>query len=481
MKITSALSRQALDDHSPRALWGISRIFQKVKPATGNLLVILLLLAMAGVAIFGLLSGNTFLCVETLFLAFIPYLIWSSYRRVGCLDFLAPDLGFPLAYIVYLFFGSIDLPIQTQFGLTIPWILWVYYILGLVAYLAGVRLFRPPSPQLAAYGSKKFFWPSGRFLTLSLLLLAVGVLARAAIVMQSGFEIFHVQDEAARVVGAKGVLAILSLCMEPAIECLFLYMLVRNPSRPMRIAIILGILLIGLNAVSTTNRTGLLRILLAGFVIFHYAKRRVSFAAIAATGLFVAVFASALGTFRDVSEWGDRHIQELEEHGFTSQTYWLVNGYDVIRLPTETFLMTTQEFPEIQPYTFGRTTLAELGVFFPGHTTAPGEIVKNKLRLHFVGFGAAATILAPLWIDGGVTGILVGMFVIGLISRFLHQMALSSSSYLWILIYAWYMQNTFKAIKDDILPDIGILFVIPLFIMISYFSDISFEGWRVAK
>jgi hypothetical protein len=43
------------------------------------------------------------------------------------------------------------------------------------------------------------------------------------------------------------------------------------------------------------------------------------------------------------------------------------------------------------------------------------------------------------------------------------------------------MQNTFKAIKDDILPDIGILFVIPLFIMISYFSDISFEGWRVAK
>jgi len=481
MKITSALSRQTLDDHSPRASWGISRIFQNVEPATVDLLVILLLLAMAGVAIFGLLSGNIFLCVETLFLAFIPYLIWSSYRRVGCLDFLAPDLGFPLAYIVYLFFGSIELPIQTQFGLTIPWILWVYYILGLVAYLAGVRLFRPPSPQLAAYGSEKRFWPSGRFLTLSLMLLAIGVLARAAIVMQSGFEIFHVQDEAARVVGAKGVLAILSLCMEPAIQCLFIYMLVKRPGRWAQTGIVVCILLVGLNAVSTTNRTGLLSMLLAGFVVFHYARRRVSFGAIAAMGLFAAIFASALGTFRDVSQWGDRHVEELERHGFTSQTYWLVNGYDVIRLPTETFLMTTQEFPEIQPYTFGRTTLAELGVFLPGHTTAPSEIVKSKLRFHFIGFGAAATILAPLWIDGGMLGILAGMFLIGLISRWLHQMALSSPNYLWILVFAWYMQNAFKALKDDILPDIGIIVVIPLFIMVSYLSNLSFEGWRASK
>lgn len=446
-------------------------------PAVVNSAVAALIAAMVGVAIYGLLSGDSLLCVEALFLAFIPYIIWASFRAAGHLDFFAPDLGFPLAYIVYLFFGSIELPIHTQFGLAIPWTLWAYYIVGLVAYLAGVKLFRFASHRVASKPLNKQFWPVERFLSTTLLLFAIGASARIGIIAQSGLEIFHVKDEAARLVGAKGILAILSLFMEPATECLLLYMLVKKPSKAVRAAIILCMLLVGVNAIATTNRTGLLRILLAGVVVFHYSKKQFNFVRVAALGLFVLAFASALGTFRDVSQWGDQHIVELENQGFTDQTFWLMNGYDALRLPTETFYMVTQEIPEIQPFTYGKTSFAELGVFVPGHTTAPGEVVKNKLRLEFVGFGAAATILAPMWIDGGVVGIIAGMFLVGIVSQWLYNRVICSWNYVWILVYGWYMQNAFKAIKDDILPDIGVLIVIPLFFVVSYASLITFEGW----
>ena len=385
-----------------------------------------------------------YLCLEPIFLAFIPYLIWSSYRRVGTLDILAPDLGFPLAYIIYLFCGSIAVPIQTQFGLTLPWIVWLYYIIGLVCYLLGARFMPAPNPVVAKQGVEKRFWPGRQYLIITLGLLVIGAMARGVSVLKSGLEIFHANNESARVVSAGGIWAVLTLCLDAGFECVLIYLLVKKPKVGTRVALLVCMALILLNAVATTNRTSLLRIVLAGAIVTHYAWRRFSFGAFVTVGLLAAAFASALGTFRDVSEWGDQHIQKLERQGFTGGTYWLLNGYEAVRLPTETFLMTTQVFPQLDSYTFGATSLAEFGAFLPGPTLEPSQVIKAKLRLQFVGFGAAATILAPLWADGGVIGIMVGMFLIGLGSRALHQRVLLSSNYVWILIYGWYNAEHFQ-------------------------------------
>lgn len=436
-----------------------------------NPVMLIVLIGFAIVATYGLFVQDMYLCLETIFLGFIPFIFWSAYRRTGSLDFFAPDVGFPVAYIVFLFVGSISFPIQSQFGLVLPWVVWLYYVIGLVAYLMGGALLRSTRASTSAQVKPKHFWISDRFLSGSLILLAVGAGARAIEIATAGLEIFHANNESARVTGARGMLGVLSLSLEAAFECLLLYLLVKKPKGILRAFLIISLVFILLNAVATTDRTGLLRIAVAGVVIVHYTKWRFKLVGVLAIAISAFVFASVLGTFRDVSDWGQARINSLEKQGFTDQTYWLMSGYDVVRLPTETFYMAIQEVPVITPYSYGATSLASLTEILPGHRPGPSEIVKNTLRLEFVGFGAAATILAPLWFDGGVLGIVIGMFLFGLISRLLYQRMLLSNNYVWLLLYGWFVQNAFKAIKDDILPDLGVPLVMFLFVVVCFLTD----------
>jgi oligosaccharide repeat unit polymerase len=310
-------------------------------------------------------------------------------------------------------------------------------------------------------------------LFLAIVMMAIGFAARSIVLIQTGIPFFHANDQAARTVGAGGILGVLTLCAEAAGECMLLYLLVLKPKGLTRWILIAGMVLVALDGIAGTNRTGLLRPLIAGVVVFHYVAKRFNLRLLLLVGIFVGVFASLLGTFRDVSLWGEAREHSLEEQGFGPRTYWIFNGYEAVRLPAETFEMTLQQVPLISPYTYGTTSLAGLAALLPGHRPAPSEIVKNTLRLQFVGFGAAATILAPLWFDGGVVGIITGMFLFGLVSRFLYGRVLSSSNYVWILIYGWFVQNAFKAIKDDILPELGVAFVITLFIVIAVLASPS--------
>lgn len=438
-------------------------------------IVMAILFAFGCVAFYGLVTGNIYLCLETIFLAFIPYILWSAYNRVGTLDFFAPDVGFPLAYVVYLFAGTINLSIETEYGFVLPWKMWLYYILGLIAYLVGTRFLRSPSHAVAAQGVHKVFWGKERFLSATLVLLAVGMVARSIAIYRWGLPILHAQDEVARTEGVGGLLGVLALCMEAAFQCLLLYLLVKKPRSLIKYVVIALMVVILLNGVATTNRNALLRLALAALIVIHYTSRRFKFRSIAVIALLFAAFASAIGTFRDVSDWGEAHIEKLEGQGFTRQTYWLLNGYEAVRLPPETFYMTMQVVPQITPYSFGTTSLAALLQILPGHRPGPSEIVKSTLRMEFVGFGAAATILAPMWMDGGLLGIILGMLVFGAASSVLHRYAIAGRSYMWILIYAWFMQNSFKAIKDDVLPELGFIWVITLFVVVSFVAGYSWE------
>jgi oligosaccharide repeat unit polymerase len=431
-------------------------------------------------SLFGFATGNYYLAFQSLFLGLIPYVLWSAYSRVGLLDVFAPDVGFPLAYILYLFIGSINVPIETQFGIVLPWIVWLYYIVGIVAYLIGVRLIHAPSRELAANNQVKRFWPTERFLTVVTGLFLIGLVARMAVIAKTGVPFFQAEDEFARLQGAGGILGVLSLFLDAAFECYLIYVIIKKPRGGQRYVILAVMLLILLNSIGTTNRTGLLRIVFAAFVMAHYTIKRFSFSAVLIFGLSAATFASVLGTFRDVSRFGDVHVRTLEKQGFTDQTYWLFNGYEAVRLPTETFYMTITQVPRLDSFTYGTTSLASLAEVLPGHRPGPSEIVKNTLRLRFVGFGAAATILAPLWMDGGLLGIVLGMFLIGLISRALHEQMLQSQNYLWVLVYGWFVENAFKAIKDDILPDLGFTLVIVLFVLVSIYATENDTSVRLA-
>ena len=157
---TSVLPQGVPNRSLARFSWkGLGEIV-RIPPAAMTVVAMVCIFGLIGASLIGLLKGDMYLCLESLFLAFIPYIIWSCYRRVGSLDIFAPDLGLPLAYIVYLTLGSIELPIKTEFGLTLPWTIWFYYIVGLAAYLLGARLMPPPPKWIAAHGVPKRFWPN---------------------------------------------------------------------------------------------------------------------------------------------------------------------------------------------------------------------------------------------------------------------------------------------------------------------------------
>ena len=432
-----------------------------------QLVTLTALFSAVAVAAYALIRQDMYTCMEAIFLGFIPYILWSAHRRVGVLDFFAPDIGFPIAYVVFLFVGSIQLPLETQFGLVLPWIQWFYYIVGLTAYLIGVRLLPPPPSPIAASGAPRQFWSQNRFLIASMILFVTGFVARMVQIAKWGVEILHASDENARVVSASGILGVLALAMDAAFECFLLYLLVKKPRGPMRFFVITCMVLIAVNAVVTTNRSSLMRMMIAGLVILHYLRKRLRLGSILAFALFGFVFVALLGTFRDVSLGGDDFIRGMEQKGFTRQTYWLMNDYDVVRLPTEIFYMTTQAAPRITPYSYGTTSLSALAQFLPGHHPSPSEIVKNKLRLEFSGFGAASTMLAPLWFDGGIAGVIIGMFLFGFVARLLHQRLLYSANCVWLLVYGWFVVDAMDSIKDDILPNLGPPYVMVLFLTVA--------------
>src|ERR1019366_6135785 len=63
-----------------------------------------------------------------------------------------------------------------------------------------------------------------------------------------------------------------------------------------------------------------------------------------AFALVAAIQVSGFGTYRDMSVFGDVHIQGLEGKGFTSYTFWLANIYESLRVTTESFYPSLKAF-----------------------------------------------------------------------------------------------------------------------------------------
>src|ERR1035441_10236034 len=175
------------------------------------------------------------LLVMGILLSFVPFILLRAKRGNLSIDFFSPEVGFPLVYVAYMFSTTIDLPVVSQFNIAIPWTQWIYYSVGLAAYLvvaASIRATSPPctnrpvasqfniaipwtqwiyySVGLAAYlvGAASIratsppcipatgpqFWNLSGFKVSVLLLVAMGFMGRLVKVAQYGFPLFHPEE-----------------------------------------------------------------------------------------------------------------------------------------------------------------------------------------------------------------------------------------------------------------------------------------------
>jgi oligosaccharide repeat unit polymerase len=414
------------------------------------------------------------LLVMGILLSFVPFILLRAKRGNLSIDFFSPEVGFPLVYVAYMFSTTIDLPVVSQFNIAIPWTQWIYYSVGLAAYLVGAASIRATSPPCIPVTGPQF-WNLSGFKVSVLLLVAMGFMGRLVKVAQYGFPLFHPEEEELRVKYAGGYMGTLTLAFEAAFLCLVLFLIVCRPSWKKRTFIILLMLLLVFDSLTGDSRGCIMRIFIASLVIIHYVYSRLRLRSLIAFALVAVILVSGFGTYRDMSVFGDVHVQGLEDKGFTSYTFWLANIYESLRVTTESFYMLTRHVPAHASYTYGTTSLASLAIPFPGHQPGPGELIKKELNMDFIGFGAATTILGPLYLDGGWIAIALGMMLWGMLAKWLYVRMLGASSFFWVLTYAYFAQNQFKAIKDDMFPELGPLFVVLYFALVHFIAS---GKWR---
>jgi oligosaccharide repeat unit polymerase len=431
----------------------------------GYVLAFATLLLLALSAALSLVSAEESLL--TLFLAFLSFSLWLQ-TRAGEFDLFSPEVAFPVAYVVFLALGGINIPLETEFGMKLPANIWLVYSLGLGGYLAGVTLFQRGMPTPGRLPSCYRFWDSKRFVLAGALVLVAGLAGKVLDLRRFGLLILHPQAGELRMASSGGILGVLSLCLEVVFVALIAYIAIVKKQRSGRWIAGLTAAIILLMLATSTSRTGLLRVAIPSLVIIHYVRRRLSLKIVIPAAIAAFVFAALLGTFRDTAQMGgDAHIRSLEAKGFNKYTYWLMNGYELVRLPAEDLHMVMQEIPEFQGYSYGSVSASALLQVLPGHHPGPSEILKEKvLRMDFVGYGAACTILGALWADGGYLAVLLGMFILGVAAKFLYSAMMKRHNVFWLMVYAWFLQNQLKAIKDDILSDLGPAFVLTMVLFI---------------
>jgi oligosaccharide repeat unit polymerase len=140
----------------------------------------------------------------------------------------------------------------------------------------------------------------------------------------------------------------------------------------------------------------------------------------------------------------------------------LIYAYLYVRQPVETFQQVTEVIPRTIPYQRGLLTFGALRTLLPGHHEMSDMYFKQILGSDFVGGGQPATVLGPFYGDFGLTGILLGMFVVGMIVAQTYKWMGRNPTLFRVLIYAWVMQTLLFSLFGAIFPYITTIWI-PLF------------------
>jgi len=448
----------------------------EIRASSPRALLTIALMTIAAVAVFAAVLFNRLdLVAIGVFLCFLPWVFFRAYRKGATLDFFSPEVGFPTFYVAYLFIGTLNFPVTSQFNIDLPWTQWVYYSEGLAFYLLGTTVIKH-NGQVSIPLARPRFWNKSRFFVAIAILLALGLAGRAVKIAMFGIPLLHPENQELRVQYAGGYSGTLALALEVVPICLVLFLAVCKPARRTRWFIWVLLVILAFDAMSGDSRGGLMRIGLATLIVVHYARSRLHLRSLIIFGLVAVIFVSVIGTYRDLSIFGDNHIESLQAKGYSLSTLWLADAYESLRVTTEGLYMLMQQVGPSHSYTYGATSLAALAIPLPGHRPGPGEIVKQVLGMDFVGFGASTTILGPLYLDGGWVAIAIGMFAWGMLAKSIYIKMVSSQSYFWLLAYSYFVQNQLKAIKDEMFPELGPLFAILFFAFVSYFCGKGFLG-----
>jgi len=462
-----------------------------------RLLLAMLLLAtlLCGTGWLAAVEGAADVVFSLLMVAVLLALAYGLFRvlsfAVGTLDtrdFFSPLIAFPLAYIVWFTFGTVDFvddPWHVLYGMfdPMPRVIWLYSTIGLAGYVAGVVLVAgrvagraeksfawfPPRPGPKLVENRWRRWPSrtGLGILLLLMLATYGVIVR-----KIGLPVLSAAAAETRLdVAGVGATQAVFLC---SAWTAMAFSLAGHAARCWSgKAALAGVAVTSVLLLSLGGRGNFFLGFLTLLIAWNYLKRgiRVRTLALAVVALFIAM--SAYGFVRDQAFRGTDSVGYLDTMGIPAPVQPMVYAFTYIRGGVATFRDVTALIPSEIPYQHGRLTLLPLATLLPGHHDMADMFFKNILGHDFVGLGQPATPLGPLYGDFGPPGIFAGMFGFGLLAGWLYRRMRDQPTVSRVLVYAWVMQTGLLGLFASLFPYISTLFVPLLWLGVDRFFSLA--------
>jgi len=166
---------------------------------------------------------------------------------------------------------------------------------------------------------------------------------------------------------------------------------------------------------------------------------------------------SAFGYLRDTALVGDNEAGEW--FNIPAPLLSVIYAYLYIRYPVATFRDLTTVIPKSVGFQYGTLTFGPLDTLLPGHHQQSDMFFKQVLGNDFIGAGQPATLLGPLYADGGMLGIVTGMFLFGMTMAAAYRWMLTEPTLFRKLIYAWVIQTGIFSYFSDLFPYIMTLWM----------------------
>jgi oligosaccharide repeat unit polymerase len=402
-------------------------------------------------------------------------------RKLDSRDFFSPLVAFPLAWIFWFTFGTVDFvddPWHVLYGMfdPMPAAIWLYSALGLAGYLAGVVLAMKSHSWFPARTDSKQLvenrWrPSPSRTGLSILfLLMLGTYG--FIVRKIGLPVISASAAETRLdVAGTGLAQVVFLCSAWTIMSFLPAGYAAGRWRG-KVAIA-GVAVTSVLLLSLGGRANFFLGFLSLLIAWNYLKRAIRVRALAFAVLTLFLAMSAYGFVRDQAYSSTDSLGYLDALGIPGPVQPMLYAFTYVRGGVATFRDVTVIIPSEIPYQHGRLTFLPLATLLPGHHEMADMFFKNILGHDFVGLGQPATPLGPLYGDFGPPGIFAGMLSFGLLTGWLYRRMREQPTVGRVLVYAWVMQTGLLGLFASLFPYITTLFVPLLWVGVDRFFSLA--------